>query len=118
MVKFLFNLTATKINLVGCSVKLVALGQWAVQVKVNGVTYRRPGFVTTRGAAAKLALGITTYAQASGILDCQSWEVIPDEEADQVILERAYKQYRAQGLSPAVSIEYGRNQVEFARNGW
>jgi hypothetical protein len=118
MVKFLFNLTATKVQFLGCSVKLVNIGQWAVQVKVNGVTYRRPGFVTTRAAAAKLALGITTYAQASGILDCQTWSIVEDAEADQVILERAYKQYRAQGLSPAVSIEYGRNQVEFAKNGW
>jgi len=34
------------------------------------------------------------------------------------ILRRAYRQYRSMGLSPAVSIEYGRNQVEFHHNGW
>ena len=117
MVKFLRDCKAVRVNFSGCTVKLVALGQWAVQAKVDGVTYRRPGFFPTRASASKRALAETRFAREV-FLDCQNWEIVVDQEADDVILRRAYKQYRSMGLSPAVSLEYGRNQVKFSKNGW
>jgi len=117
MIRFLFNLTATQVEFVGCGVKLVDLGKWQVYVKINGVVYLRPGPFDTRGAAVLVALGNNRYADQTGMLDCQDWEPV-NTEADDTILRRAFRQYRNEGRSPAVSLQYARNQVWFAKFGW
>ena len=116
-IKFLFNLTATQVQFIGCGVKLVDVGKWQVYVKIKGVTYLRPGTFNSRSAAVLVALGNNRYADRTGFLDCQDWEQVNTEAEDKILL-RAFRQYRNEGRSPAVSLEFARNQVWFSKFGW
>ena len=102
----------------GVAVKLVSHNQYFLQVKVNGETFRYCEPFASRGAAAREALRLDRFCDQCGFIDGIRWDSIGDDDSDKAILERAYKQYRSEGRSPAVSIVYARNQVEFAHNGW